>query len=379
LSGSTEIGLFADEQDFFLSVSNTLRSPMVVLDADLNVLFANQRFYKIFQTSPRETEGVKIYDLGNRQWDIPRLRALLEEILPSKTTFEDFEVEHDFPVIGHRIIRLNARQIKGPPPVKRPLVLLVLEDVTESMRLARERDDALRSREELVAVVSHEIRNPLAIIAGSLDVLEKTLPSYSARAEADRLLHQMRAAAARMAQITADLLDITRMELGHLPLERERVDIPALVGEVASLLHVQADRKSIQIEKHVSSGIQSMVVDRDRIAQVLMNLLNNAIRFTGPGGRVRIGVTQAGDRVRFQVEDTGPGIHPDQLPHVFERFWQAKHSQYVGAGLGLYVAKCIVTAHRGTIGAESIVGRGSTFYFVLPAETATRAEPGEAA
>jgi two-component system CheB/CheR fusion protein len=352
---------------------------MVVLDPDLRVLFANQRFYRVFQTTCQETEGAKIYDLGNGQWNDPKLRTLLEQILPSKSSFEDFEVERDFPVIGHKIMRLNARQIKGPPPVTRPLVLVVLEDLTERVQLARDRDEALKSREELVAVVSHEIKNPLATITSSLDVLGKTMPPFEGRLDVDRQLFQMRAAAERMARITNDLLDITRIEMGRLPLKRAPVDIPALIGEIATLFQARAGQKSIQIEKHLSPEVQSLDLDRDRIAQVLMNLLDNAIRFTGTGGWVRISVQKSADQVRFGVSDSGPGIPEDQLPHVFERFWQAKHRQYMGTGLGLYIAKSIVTAHRGTIGAESTVGQGSTFYFLLPAEAASGNAAGRAA
>jgi signal transduction histidine kinase len=245
--------------------------------------------------------------------------------------------------------------------------------------LVLEREEALKAREELVAVVSHEIKNPLATITTCLDVLKKTLPSFQGSDEVRSLLDQVRSASRRMERITAELLEVTRIELGRLRLETRPVDTPELVDEVISLLQPQARRKSIRITKNVGAAIPPAVFDRDRIAQVLTNLLDNAIKFTGSGGSIRFDVAQADDRIRFVVEDTGPGIAPEQIPHVFERFWQAKHSQYVGAGLGLYIARSIVHAHGGVIEVTSKIGQGSRFSFTVPVAGATATSQKRAA
>ncbi|MFZ2634374.1 MAG: PAS domain S-box protein [Desulfosalsimonadaceae bacterium] len=120
--------------EFAESIINTVREPLIVLDHDLRVVSASRSFYKVFKVNPEETMGQLIYDLGNQQWDIPKLRELLETILPQKTTFEDYEVEHDFNTIGRRIMLLNARQIKRAWGKER-IILLAIEDITERRQL----------------------------------------------------------------------------------------------------------------------------------------------------------------------------------------------------------------------------------------------------
>jgi PAS domain S-box-containing protein len=119
-----------ETRDYAENIINTVREPLVILDHDLRVVSASRSFYKVFKVNPEETVGQLIYDLGNQQWDIPKLRDLLETILPQKTTFDDYEVEHDFADIGRRIMLLNARQIESVPGKER-IILLAIEDITE--------------------------------------------------------------------------------------------------------------------------------------------------------------------------------------------------------------------------------------------------------
>jgi signal transduction histidine kinase len=131
-------------------------------------------------------------------------------------------------------------------------------------------------------------------------------------------------------------------------------------------MDLAAADKNIRIESEVAANARHAHYDRDRIFQVLTNLLNNAIKFTPEGGRIRVSAKTQGEMLRLEVTDSGCGIPESEMTHVFDRFWQAKHRQYLGTGLGLYIAKNIVEAHGGRIGLESRVGQGSTFYLMLP-------------
>ncbi|MFZ9596453.1 MAG: ATP-binding protein [Bdellovibrionia bacterium] len=347
----------------FQSIVNTVREPLVVLDHQHRVQLANRSFYQTFRVLSQDTINQCIYELGNHQWDIPALRHLLDRIIPEKMVFDDFEVNHEFPIIGQKTMLLNARRINGDPMSH--LILLAFEDITERKRLEKERDDALKAREELVAVVSHEIKNPLTTITSSLDLIKRLLPSFDGRVQVDKLLNHIRGASERMTRITSDLLEVTKIEAGRLPIEKIKVEVANLIEEVVVLFRPLAEMKSIRLEKKVSPNAHWVLCDRDRIIQVLSNLIDNAIKFTAEGGIIQIEVQPMEGQIEFQVTDTGCGIPPDQIHHVFERFWQAKHKQYLGSGLGLYIVKKLVEAHGGVIGIRSQMGHGSTFFFSL--------------
>ncbi len=353
-----------DNESLFHSIVETIREPILVLDQRLVVELANQAFYRVFAASPTETEGQRIYALGSGQWNIPALRLLLERILPEQSSFDGFEVEHEFPRIGRKTMLLNARRVINA--TAGPRILLVIEDITERKILEHERDAALSAREELVAVVSHELKNPLTTITSSLDLLDRTLAAPDGLERNRRLLGQIRGATHRMGRITADLLDVTKIEAGRLMIHKTLVDLGALAQEVLESFKPAAAEKRIQLESAVPPNMKSLSCDRDRIFQVLANLMGNAIKFTGEGGRVRLELDQLKNQIRFRITDTGCGIPKEQLGHIFERFWQAKHAQYLGSGLGLYISKSLIEAHNGRIGLESQPGRGSTFYFTLP-------------
>ena len=364
----TDTDTDTDTEDLFLSIMNTAKDPLVILDATFSVRVGNVSFYREFQVNPEETDGRLIFDIGNRQWDIPELHTLLEELLPNKKSFDDFEVNQEFPSIGRRIMLVNARQVIGPPPVKEKLILLGIDDITQRKLLEEQRDQALKAREELVAVVSHELKNPLTTITSSLDLMKRVMPSDKYSEKMLKLFHNIYEATRRMARITSDLIDVSK--IGHFPLELAPIEVSLLVDEVVTLSQPLALDKSIRIEKNISKEVSVVICDRDRIVQSLLNLLNNAIKFTAEGGTIRVEVDRVDDQIRFKIRDTGCGISKDQLPHVFERFWQAKHRQYLGSGLGLYITKGIVQMHGGKVGVESKSGEGSLFYFTLPIASA---------
>jgi PAS domain S-box-containing protein len=219
---------------------------------------------------------------------------------------------------------------------------------------------ALRARDEVLAVVSHDLRGPLSVI----EMGTNTLLRGDERRE-DVVL-RLRRAGRRMQVLIRDLLDVSAIEAGRLRMEPAAQAVGPLVSEALEQVRPLAEEKHIGLTADVAIPTARLVCDRGRIVQVFANLLGNAIKFTNDGGSVTVKVVEDGDTVRFGVTDTGCGISEDQLPHVFDRYWQGGRSGAGGVGLGLAIARGIVEAHHGTIHAESTRGQGSTFVFDLP-------------
>jgi signal transduction histidine kinase len=179
----------------------------------------------------------------------------------------------------------------------------------------------------------------------------------------------VRRAADRMNRMIQDLLDVKRMESGHLTIDLKPEAVDALVNDTLEMLRPIATGSSIIMEARIADELPQVLADSARMQQVLSNLVGNAVKFTPRQGRIIVSAERLEGEVRFAVIDTGPGIPPEQVPHIFGRFWQAKSSDRRGIGLGLAIAKGIVEAHRGRIWVETQVGLGSTFYFTLPNAT----------
>ncbi len=347
------------------AILETIREPLLLLDEDLSVLLANSAFFDSFQVTKTDTLGRSLFELGDRQWDLPELRRLLEKIIPEKAVLIGMEVDHEFPGVGRKVIRLNGRLLKGQGE-ETAKILLTMQDVTEQRSLEKARDQALNARDELIGVVSHEIQNPLTTILSSLDLLQRKIPQEEIRQRLGPILIQIRQAAIRMKTITSDLLDVTRFEAGRLPMEPVPMDLGPLLKEACESYLTAAESKGIRILMELPSQEIRARVDHDRVLQVLENLLSNAIKFTDAGGEVRLVLSTADGKAQISVSDTGCGIPEAEREHVFERFWQSKHRQYLGTGLGLYIAKGIIEAHGGTIRLISVEGEGSTFVATLP-------------
>jgi signal transduction histidine kinase len=172
-----------------------------------------------------------------------------------------------------------------------------------------------------------------------------------------------------MTRLVRDLLDATRVQSGHvIPLVTERVDVVRLMDDVIDSFRDQARNHGQRLEADVAESVPAVLADRDRLLQVFSNLVGNGLKFTPEGGRVRVRAATGEGAVRFSVDDTGPGIPAESLPHLFELFWQARDRQAtLGTGLGLSIARGIVEAHGGSISVKSTPGEGSTFTFTVPA------------
>ncbi|HVG24027.1 MAG TPA: HAMP domain-containing sensor histidine kinase [Thermoanaerobaculia bacterium] len=238
----------------------------------------------------------------------------------------------------------------------------------DNARLYLESQQAVRAREEVLAIVSHDLRNPLSAVTLGGSLL-KTSPTL---ADEDReQVETIAASARRMSRLIEDLLDVTRLEGGkRLPIDPAPVTPSELLGEAADLFRAQASVASVTMTYELDPDMAPVRADRHRILQVLSNLIGNSLKFTPAGGRISVRAKRIGEEVLFSTSDTGPGIPRENLNDIFSPYWQAKRAERLGAGLGLPIAKGIVEAHGGRIWVESEPGRGTDFYFTLPVDAA---------
>jgi CheY-like chemotaxis protein len=224
-------------------------------------------------------------------------------------------------------------------------------------------EESIRARDALLSVVAHDLRNPLNVIALSAHALIERSP-VGERRPLERILRS----AGRAQRMVRDLLAIGVLETGNLSLDVKRVETSRLLLSTVESQQDIAAEASVILSSDLSPSLPPVRGDEERLLEVLENLIGNAVKFTPAGGSITVGAVARGDQVLIWVKDSGSGIPPEQLPHIFDRFWQAKKKERRGLGLGLSICRGIVKAHQGLIWAESTVGVGTTVFVSLPAE-----------
>ena len=336
----------------FEAVGNRLE---LMLDSVADAIFVVDRHSEIIKANEA---AVKMFNLGDKivgHTFIEAVRdheldSLLKKCLTTGTRQE-----------GTVEIRPGRRfyGVTVTPPKNEPGAVMVIRDLTEINRLERVRRD-------FVANISHELRTPLA----SLKLLAETLKSGAVDdpAVAADFLDRIEVETDKLTQMVRELGELSRIESGESPLSRKPIDLASYIDKVVERMRPQADRAELVLSVEVAPNIRPVSADPDRIEQVLVNLVHNAIKFTPPGGRVTVAAApKDGNTVEISVKDTGVGVSADDLPRIFERFYKAdKARSGGGTGLGLAIAKHNVQAHGGEIRAESTPGKGSMFIFTLP-------------
>ncbi|WP_242071933.1 chemotaxis protein CheB [Nostoc sp. FACHB-110] len=364
--------------DYAEAVVETMPEPLVVLNADLQVIKSNRAFYRMFQVTPAQTEQQVIFELGNGHWNIPQVQSILEEILTHNTQIEGFEVCCDFEKIGQKTILLNGYKILQPG--NQQMILLALHDITQQKLFEEERAQLLaqeqsarleaeasnRTKDEFLSILSHELRNPLHSILGWSDLLQKQNLDTT---QMNRAVDMIQRGAKAQVQMIEDLLDISRITTGKLSLNIYPIDLSYVIEAALEIVRLSAEAKNIQIECHLQPMGQ-VLGDGTRLQQVIWNLLSNAIKFTPAGGSVVLTLEEVNSQAQIRVSDTGIGIPNDFLPYVFDQFRQAdsrKTRANQGLGIGLSLVRYLVELHGGTVQAESPgVDLGTTIIVKLP-------------
>jgi two-component system, chemotaxis family, CheB/CheR fusion protein len=370
-------------RDYTDNIIQTVPVSLLVLDAKLKVICANQAFYRTFQVAREETEHRLIYELGRGQWDIPRLRELLEVIAQRDSHIDNFEVEHDFPDIGRKIMSVNARKLSSNHGDNGNSILLAIEDITGRRQAEAERlwlEGELRQAQKmeslgtLAAGIAHDFNNILNIVQGYAFVLRDSKIS-------DELVTESVAAildsTTRGATIVQQLLTLARKTEPKF----ELVNIVDLVEELAQLFG-KSSSQTIEIKLELGRQMPAVLVDRNQIFQALLNLCLNARDAMPSGGTLSLKTSLVNGNavrntvpsseevtaeryVRIDVNDTGEGIDEKVLGRIFEPFFTTKGAGR-GTGLGLAVVYGILQHHKGLIQVTSKPGAGTSFQIYLP-------------
>jgi signal transduction histidine kinase len=361
-------------QRLLLDIIDTVREPLIVLDAEFRVTHANRAFFSTFRVEPEDTIGEVLFNLGDGQWDIAPLRELLRDKLAAEPQLNDFDVDHVFPGIGRKIMLLNARLVSQGPNLPR-IILLAIEDITArrftEWRLAEQHRELERSNaalDEFASVASHDLQEPLRKILSFGELLNTAAgPALDGTARA--YLARMLSAAARMRTLVSDVLLYSQVTTRVHPFVR--TDLARVAREVIADLETSIAESGGRVDVG-----ELMVIDADalQMRQLLQNLLGNALKYrqkdTPPV--VRLACSNGGPNCAITVADNGIGFNEKHAAKIFRMFVRLNaRAEYEGSGIGLAICRKIVERHNGTIAATSTPGAGATFTVTLPVTQAT--------
>ncbi len=365
------------------NIIETINEPLVVLDDNMRVISANANFYKTFKVKAAQTEQESIYKIGDGQWNIPELKKQLEDVLPEKTAFNNFEVTHKFPTIGERNISLNARQIVSESR-KTKLILLSMFDITELKaaekvlinakekveELVKEKTEELMDshREvdslkrlsdlgELAATVAHELRNPLAgINAATYNLKRKTM-------DRPELAHHLDNITKKIADSSTIIDNLLRFSTAKTP-SYETVKIYDILSDCIEIVHNKHLSKKIKVVNSFKK-LKPVTLEADplQLRELLSNVLDNAHDAVAEKGKIQVIGTHNHRSLKIQIKDNGSGISGENLKNIFKPFFSTKAK---GTGLGLAVSLQIAHVHKGTLEIESKKGAGTTVTITLP-------------
>jgi two-component system phosphate regulon sensor histidine kinase PhoR len=343
LALSVRTSVVEAERARLAAVLERMTDGVLIADSEGRIQFANPAAERLFETGQA---------VGRRVVEVLRQYQLVEAWQRSRETGEAQEESVEIPARRRflQLVVLPDRQTGGS--------LLVVQDLTRVRRLETVRRD-------FISNVSHELRTPLA----SLKALTETLRDGALEdpKAASRFLGRIETEVDALTQMATEVLELSRIESGQVPLELKAVPAASLLISATERMRAQAERAGLALRMGADQDMTEVRADPPRLEQVLVNLIHNAVKFTRPGGQVVLAAQAESDFVRFSVSDTGAGIPAEELERIFERFYKADRARSGGGtGLGLSISRHLVEAHGGRIWAESTEGQGSTFYFTIP-------------
>lgn len=362
---------------FYKEITETVREPFVILTKDLYVVSANRAFYKKFKVTKKVTEGRRMYELGDNQWDSPELRELLERILPKRRMLNAFEITLDFPLLGRKTMLLNARQVDS-----KQLILLAIEDITAQKLLKLDTDSITRNlinqrdqlqklndaKDEFIMLASHQLRTPATAVKQYVGMLTH---GYAGEVTKDqiKMLEVANKNNERQLEIIEDLLRVAKVDAGVVYLEKTIYDIGLQVETAIKELAVLFKNRGQSI--HYRQPLRQLYVygDAKLILMVIENILDNAGKYSKDGTQVKIRIEQSTSYTAVSIEDRGVGIRKADIQKLFGKFGRVDNplsASVKGTGLGLYWAKKILDLHDGTIEVTSKINRGSIFTIITP-------------
>ncbi len=335
-----------DASEYAQDIVSTVREPLVALDDKFRVISANRSFYSTFKVTTEMSENTLLFDLGNGQWEIPKLRELLEKVLPKSTTIEDFEVEHDFPDIGQKTMLMNARRIQSKTGAA-PMILLAIEDITERRSVENTLIRVNAEIEGFAHTVSHDLKGPLAAIMSANMILQdrvgKSLKG-SALEELQYLMQIMNESVESSSMLIDDILALA--EAGQEPRDLSDVEVAGIVDRILEERRTAIEDRGIRIKTDDDLGV--VYVNPTHVYQVFTNLIGNAVNHCKSEAPV-IEVSYLGEEDgsrRYLVRDNGEGIPPENLGKVFEPFFKGESG---GTGIGLATVAKIIKLYGGEI------------------------------
>jgi two-component system sensor histidine kinase ResE len=357
------LGELQEEQARLRGILASVAEGIIATDADGKVSLINPQAAALLQIGNPSAVGLSISDLP-----LPAnvAQQFNQCLLTNETCSVEFALQHP-----QRYLVLQVAPVQPGGAAERWGAVAVLRDVTEARRL-----DQMRRR--FISDASHEIRTPLTAIGGFASAIADGIAETEEERtrSASRIVREVE----RLNRLVNDLLDLSRIESGAEKLDLEEVDLPEIIRGTVEGLESEIRERGISVETELPADLPKVHADPDRVYQVLVNLVSNALRFNRPEGRIVITAGQVDGAVRVAVSDTGSGIPADQITQIWERFVRADTSrdrQAGGTGLGLAIVRSIVELHGGSVAAESAVGKGSTFSFTLPINAESQRGQGE--
>jgi two-component system phosphate regulon sensor histidine kinase PhoR len=346
MSLKNTMATIVDERSKLATVLSSITDGVVMTDSEGSIALVNPAAERLFNFKEAKVIGQPLIEAVH-DYEIDDMVKKCLKTAHEQTTQLDSATGRFLRVIA---VPLTTGELTG--------ALVLFQDLTEMRNLQT-------MRQEFVGNISHELRTPLAAIKAIVETLQGG--AINDKEAAMDFLNRLDAEVDGMTQMVAELIELSRIETGRIKLKLEPVNLNLLIEEVIARLNPQAERQQVLLLTELSSDLPPVPADRDRIQQVILNIVHNAIKFTPPGGKATVYAKPQKDTVTVSVADTGIGISKEDLPHIFERFFKADKSRSSsGTGLGLAIAKHIVQAHGGSIWVQSEEGKGSTFSFSLP-------------